>query len=309
MVTGRERRAPCRVIASVEGDRDTESMCAVLAEARTAGADGVKVTVGNQFSVQGGQLADWIDRLAREAGPLDLFVAPYDLAAVRSVSGLQFKAWKIDPPLITHLPLLEEVVKDERSVVAGIGGCTARELRDALEMFPNDTVLMHTVTFLSQSIDVRDVAHLAALRQYGRAVGYADAGNETAPALVAVALGASVIEKKLILDRRPEGIEREGLLPHELRSLVVRVRELEHVLAGNGARNPLADELDYIEEERVSIVASRAIHRGTALQRNMLKLGVRGHGLPPRFLTVVEGKRALYEIAEGTPVTFGLIEL
>jgi len=126
---------------------------------------------------------------------------------------------------------------------------------------------------------------------------------------MAVALGASLVEKPFVLNHAAEPARASGLTAPAFRAFVDQVRRLEAVLTGAGTRDPLPEELDLIEQDRVSIVASRSIPRGTTLSRDMLAFKAPGSGLSPRFLPVIEGQRTLYDLPEGAFLTFGVIEL
>ena len=302
----------CTLMATLHRSQCCDRTAAqrLLAEATELGVDAIKLVArGNPADGEPGDagLAD-IARLLESAGDLQVLIAPYDLDAFDRLSPLAFAGWKVDAPLLTHLPLLDRFADDSRSVIAAVGGCTKPELDDALRRLPPHAVLMHTLLG-ARGTDIADVAYMNALKQYRKRVGYADTASTIEGALVAVALGAAVIEKPLRVTRTADGSQpHEGLLPHEFRALVSRIRSVERVLDGDGTRDPAPEELDAIEQDRVTIVASRAIPRGTILDRGMLTFVARGPGLPPRLLSFVDGRRAIYDIPQGTPVTFGLIE-
>ena len=306
---------------------DVEIACQLIREARDAGADGIKIirrtsaspaAEAGRFGAPDGAFRaplhdpqvsiDAFVQLLDGATDVTILVAPYDVDAARQLMHARFGGWKIDPPMLTHLPLLEELVRDGRPIVAGVAGCTRTELDEAAACLPAKSVLVHTLP-AQNGADVLDIAHLVALRRYGHPIGYADGSADISAALIAVALGASLVEKPFILNH-VEGPARDtGLTARAFRAFVEQVRRLEDVLTGGGTRDPLPEELDLIEQDRVSIVASRSIPRGTTLSRDMLAFKAPGSGLSPRFLPVIEGQRTLYDIPEGAFLTFGVIEL
>ena len=124
---------------------------------------------------------------------------------------------------------------------------------------------------------------------------------------MAVALGAAVIEKRMTLDRTAAGPHhRVSLLPGELAELVGRIRELESRLGSARVPEPSPDALDDLEWHRVSIVAARAIEKGTVITRDMLALRPPSRGLSARFLSAVVGRRAVYDVGEDEFLTFGI---
>ena len=304
----------CLIIAALACDPcdDVERVRKLVVEARDAGADIVKLTgkISQSSSTDQGSLSvNDLKSIIKTTEGVEVLIAPYDLEVVRQLSSMDFRGWKIEPELLTHLLLLKEVASNRRFLVAGLAGCTRRELQEALVRLPQDVVLLHTLLHGESDIEVIDVAHMVALRNHGRRVGYADNGIGKNGALLAVTLGATVLEKPLTCTVSGSGSGKpKGLQPDEFRMFVESVRSLELVLASDGLRDPLPDELDTIDQDRVSIVASQIIPRGTVIHSNMLTFKTPGIGLAPRFLPVIEGHSALYDIPEGAFVTFGVID-
>jgi N-acetylneuraminate synthase/N,N'-diacetyllegionaminate synthase len=192
-----------------------------------------------------------------------------------------------------------------------VAGCSAREIAGLVDIVGARLTLLHEVAAPAPGASgVLDVAPLASLARFGRTVGYADGSLDQSPALMAVALGATVIEKRLTLDRTAAGPDhKHSLLPGELAELVARVRELEARLGAGRLPETAPDVLDELEWRRVSIVAACPIARGTTITGDMLALKAPARGLSPRFLGAVVGRPALYDIAEDEFITFGMVAL
>jgi N-acetylneuraminate synthase/N,N'-diacetyllegionaminate synthase len=335
---GDESLGPCRIVASIDGNHNGDPDLArrLIDAAREAGADGVKFqkrTVAlsavrqvlehpsDRFRTLGstyGKALERIDfpvevlaRLCEHAQGMGLLMAPQDVEACVQLSGLSFSAWQVDSPFAVHLPLLETLERSGRPVVVSIGGCTEREVGEVVRCFARRPLtLVHTLHTRPFAGGIVDVASLVALRRFGCSIGYADHCLDLSLSLAAVALGATLIEKPLTLDRAFPGPEHAGSLrPHELGELVSQVRRLEAVLGAGLFRDPSPEEMDNLEWGRVSIVAACPIPRGTRIRREMLTLKAPFRGLSPEFLGVLEGRRALYDIGEDEFLTFGMVEL
>jgi len=117
--------------------------------------------------------------------------------------------------------------------------------------------------------------------------------------VVAVTLGACLIEKHFTLSNRLPGPDHEfAVEPHELRALVQRVREAEQAL-GHGRKETLPEEEELRAFARRSIFAVRDIRPGEALTRDnvaVLRCGKLGFGLPPEALERVIGRTTVRAI-------------
>lgn len=331
-------RTRCRVVAAIDGNHngDPDVASRLIEAARAAGADAVKLekrTVAQtavrqvldrpaaQYAALGTTYRKALERvdlpvevlarLTRGAAPMETWIAAHDEESCGALKDVPFAAWKLEAPVAVHVPLLGALARDARPVVAAVAGCTEREVRGLVEAVGPRLTLLHAVTSpASGASGVLEVAGLASLAHFGCPVGYTDAALDAAPALMAVALGATVIEKRLTLDRTAAGPHhRSSLLPGELAELVTRVRELESRLGAARVPEPSPDALDDLEWHRVSIVATRPIAKGTAITPDMLALRAPSRGLSARFFDAVVGRRALYDIAEDDFITFGMVDL
>jgi sialic acid synthase SpsE len=328
----------CRIVAAIDGNHngDPDAAWRLIEAARAAGADGIKLEKRTVAQAAVRQVLDRpaaahaalgatyrkaleridlpveeIARLCKSAGELETWIAAHDEEACHALAPVPFSAWKIEAPLAVHGPLLAVVARDARPVVASVAGSGGREIATLADTFGARLTLIHEVAGPTAGAGgVLDVAPLASLIRFGRAVGYTDGSLDQTPALMAVALGATVIEKRLTLDRTAAGPDhRHSLLPGELAELVARVRELEARLAAERVPETAPEVLDDLEWRRVSIVAARPIARGTTITNDMLALKPPARGLSPRFLGTVVGRPALYDIAEDDFITFGMVDL
>lgn len=106
-----------------------------------------------------------------------------------------------------------------------------------------------------------------------------------------------MIEKHITLDRNLKGPDHPYALEvDEFASMVTEIRNLEAAL-GSPEKGPVERE----EEERVgarrSIYARVEIEVGTVIEYDMLKLVRHAHGLEPKDLDSVVGKKAGRDIA------------
>jgi N-acetylneuraminate synthase/N,N'-diacetyllegionaminate synthase len=142
---------------------------------------------------------------------------------------------------------------------------------------------------------------------FGVAVGLSDHSLGLTVSLAAVALGASVIEKHLTLDRAMTGPDhRASLEPAEFGALVREARVVAAAL-GDGVKRPVAAELPLRAVARKSVVAARPIAAGRTIAAEDLAIRRPGTGLPPAHLDRVVGRAARVAIPAETPITAELL--
>ena len=137
-------------------------------------------------------------------------------------------------------------------------------------------------------------------RTFGVSVGYSDHSLGIEIPVAAVALGASVIEKHLTLDRTLPGPDHKSSLePTEFGAMVQAIRNVEIAL-GDGIKRPSSSELKNIPIVRKSLVAAIPISKGETFTEDNLTLKRPGTGITPIRWNEIVGRSAVrdFEVDE-----------
>ncbi len=146
------------------------------------------------------------------------------------------------------------------------------------------------------------------IERYGVPCGLSDHSRDpvTAPS-VAVALGASVVEKHFTLHNRLPGADHPfALTPDELIQMVQAVRATESAL-GEREKNVEGVEVELAHFARRGLQAIREISRGEPLRLDenvgILRPGKHTLGLHPRYIEEMEGRPSLRTVHLGEGIT------
>ena len=256
---------------------------------------------------------DWhpaIFERARARG-VTLISTPFDVTAVELLESLDVPAYKIASFELTDLPLVAAVARRGKPMIMSTGLATLAEIdeavRTARQAGCDEIVLLHCVSSYPAPDEDSNLRTIPVLRQaFGVPIGLSDHTHGSAVSVAAVALGACVIEKHFTLARADGGPDSAfSLEPGEFAQLCRSVRQgwtaLGHVsfdLVGQERGNVMF---------RRSIFASRDIAEGEPLSAENVRIVRPGHGLEPRFLRTVLGRKARRAIARGEPVTWDVI--
>lgn len=253
-----------------------------------------------------------LQRVAAEAG-LAFFSTPFDETAVDFLESLHVPAYKIASFELVDTPLLDRVARTGKPVILSTGLASQSEIAEAVTTLRGagcrELVLLRCASaYPAQPADT----HLAAMRTladlFDVEVGLSDHTMDPAVAIAAVALGASVIEKHFILDRTLGGPDATfSLEPAELASLIRQLRVAETAIGADAAipGATTAERSNLVFRRSLFVVAD--IAAGEPFTPANVRALRPGHGLPPKHLRELMGRRAATRIARGTPLSWELI--
>jgi N-acetylneuraminate synthase/N,N'-diacetyllegionaminate synthase len=150
---------------------------------------------------------------------------------------------------------------------------------------------------------------MATMRQaFGVPTGLSDHTLGIHVPVAAAALGAAVIEKHYTLSRSLPGPDHPfAIEPGELTAMVRQIRDVEQALGDGRKGAPHPDEVEMHQKARRSLIAARAIPRGTRIEADMLTIKRPGFGIKPKYANQVVGRTARVDIEEDAVITWDLL--
>ena len=233
----------------------------------------------------------------------------FDIASVDMLVALGVNLFKIPSGEITNLPYLRHIGGLGGDVLLSTGMANLGEVEAALNVLeaagaPRDRItVLHCTTDYPANIDA---VNLRAMTSMGSAlgvkVGYSDHTEGIEISIAAVALGATVIEKHITLDRTLPGPDQKASIePHELRAMLSGIRNVERAL-GDGVKRVTPAEAHNIPIVRKSIVANAPILAGEAFTPLNIVAMRPGTGVSPMRWDEVVGRIAARDYSPGEPI-------
>ena len=235
---------------------------------------------------------------------IQFFSTGFDIESVDLLRSLGQDHFKIPSGEITNLPYLRHIGQLGQSVILSTGMATLGEIEAAIDVLEQAGTLRASMTVLhcnteypSPMADVNLRAMQSICEAFGVAVGYSDHTPGIEIPIAAVALGATVIEKHLTLDRNLPGPDHKASLePGEFAAMVRAIRNIELAL-GDGIKRPSPSEIKNKPIARKSLVAARAIRAGEPFTQENITAKRPGTGISPMRWDDVIGKAARRDFA------------
>jgi len=225
----------------------------------------------------------------------------------------------LDPPYIkvascdlNHAALLRMVAERGRKMIVSTGMAELSEIEravaDVTATGHDDIVLMHCVCSYPAELASMNLGFITTLRsEFGYPVGLSDHTETSLAAAMAIALGATWIEKHFTYDRTAEGFDHSfATEPDQLAAFVVDVRA-----AQCACRVPLekvgAAEAELKRRARRGVYAARAIPKGTTLAEADVIVRRPESDLDPNDLERLIGRNVRRDVRPYEALEWGLV--
>lgn len=248
---------------------------------------------------------------ARERGMI-AFSTPFDESAVEFLEQLDVPCYKIASFENVHLPLIRAAASTGKPLIISTGMASAEEIAEAVDAARGagckDLVLLKCTSTYPASPENTNLRTIPDLRErFACEVGLSDHTMGVGVAVAAVALGATVIEKHFTLARADGGVDSAfSLEPAELAELVEQSKRAWQAL-GTVSYGPTPGEVPSLQFRR-SIYVAEPMSAGEVFTTENLRIVRPGLGLAPKYYEEVLGRRITRDAAEGTALSWDLVE-
>jgi N,N'-diacetyllegionaminate synthase len=213
---------------------------------------------------------------------------PFDHTSIDLLKKLGLEIFKIPSGEITNLPYLRHIGSLARKVILSTGMSTLKEVGEALNILvesgmkkENISVLHANTMYPTPMEDVNLNVLQTIRREFDVAVGYSDHTLGIEVDIAAVAIGSTIIEKHLTLDKSMNGPDHKASLePKELKAMVAAIRNIEKAM-GSSVKIVTPSEKINKNIVRKSIVAKCIIKKGDRFSENNLTVKRPGTGISP----------------------------
>lgn len=250
----------------------------------------------------------WFKKLKKVADDegICFFSTAFDKTAVDFLEELGVPFHKIASFEIVDLPFIEYVGKTKKPVVMSTGMASFKEIKDAVNTAKSagtkDVVLLKCISGYPARPEEMNLRTILDMRKsFNCPVGLSDHTIGMSPAIVAVALGAVVIEKHFILSRRiktPDSFF--SIEPQELKELVKNVRTAERALGKIHYGLTNGEKKSRIFRRSIFVV--KDIKKGDLFTEDNIRSIRPAYGLSCKYINDILGKKAKKDIKKGVPL-------
>jgi len=226
---------------------------------------------------------------------IDFLCTPFENDSLNELLGLKVKIFKISSDNLNNFPFLNKVAKSKKPVILSTGMSNLKEVGEAFKIFKRNKVKIIILQCTSNYPSEINDANINVLKTFKRKfkvpVGYSDHTLGSLSSIVAVSLGAIVIEKHFTLSKKMRGLDHKASLePSEFKKFVNNLKKAK-IIMGSYEKFPSKNEKKNSAAARRSIVVTRNLKKNHKIKLNDVEIKRPGIGINPKYLTKIIGKK------------------
>lgn len=257
---------------------------------------------------------EWHRELMEYANELGIifFSTPFDKTAVDFLESLNVPAYKVASFEFLDIPLIEYIASKGKPIIMSTGIATLSDIEEAInacKRMDNDQIILLkcTSSYPAKPEDANLMTIPNMKETFDVEVGLSDHTLGITVPIVAVALGAKVIEKHFIFDKSIGGPDASFSLDEkEFRQMVEAVRDAEKSLG----------KVDYSMNESKkknrllgrSLFVVKDIKKGETFTEENIRSIRPGNGIPAKYIKEFLERKTTQDIKRGVPLKWDYLE-
>lgn len=236
---------------------------------------------------------------------ITFLASAFDPESADFLDQLDVPAFKVASADLTNLPLLDHLVGKGKPLILSTGMSRMEEVEVTVNFLKErgaEFALLHCNSTYPTAFEDVNLRFMERLRRFGVPVGYSGHERGIAISTVASALGATIIERHITLDRTMDGPDHASSLePQGFRKMVRDIRQVADSLGTGEEKFISRGEILNREVLGKSLVATRCIEPGEKITADMVAVKGPALGISPQRYPELIGRPATRQIAEDEP--------
>ena len=221
---------------------------------------------------------------------------PYDLKSIELLEKLNIKAYKVASTDLVDMILHERLIRTKKPIILSTGASDLSEIKKTVNFYKKKKYkklsLLHCVSNYPCSNESLNLNVIKTLRKtFKLPVGFSDHSEGPAAAQLAIALGATIIEKHFTLNNKSIGPDHKASdNPKNFSSYVTYLRNAE-IIIGSKIKRIQKEEKSIRKISRKSITLKQNVIKNQTLRMKDIIMKRPGIGLIGQEIKNVIGKK------------------
>jgi len=261
----------------------------------------------------------WIDEMKElknycDKVGIEFMSTPFDIESADFLDDMM-DVYKISSSDLTNKPFIEYICQFNKPIILSTGASSLHEIQEAvswIEKFGNPLSLLHCVLNYPTPDENANLGMILDLKQKfpDKIIGYSDhtLPKDMKVCEMATMLGSVIIEKHFTHDKTLPGNDHYHAMDKEDLKLYRTNLKRTFDILGSFKVKDLEDEEPARNNARRSLVAIKDIPKGKVIEQSDLTFKRPAHGVSPKFIGEVVGKKVINDINEDTVLQWSMFE-
>jgi N,N'-diacetyllegionaminate synthase len=258
---------------------------------------------------------EWFS-LKKHSEELDLVFlsSPFSIQAAEMLESINMEAWKIPSGEIFNLELINKIAQYEKPLLISTGLSKFGEISSVVDICKSKNLDFALFQCTSSYPNKLENVGINIMQEYeklfGCPVGLSDHSASIYPSLLAMSLGASLIEVHVTFDKKMFGPDVSSSIDFsELKIISEAAKEFHTILQNPVDKDSISESLSSIKNLFTkSIVLKNDTKKGTVLTKDMLIMKKPGYGLSFEMINSIIGRKLKKDIEKDTLLTMDDVE-
>jgi N,N'-diacetyllegionaminate synthase len=248
---------------------------------------------------------NWLKKIEMicKKNKIDLGFSVFDLKSLKLLEKIEYKFIKIASSDITDLNLMNQIKKRNKWTIISTGMASEHEVIKASKIFKNKNFsLLHCVSVYPTPIKSINLKRMLKLKKYCSSIGFSDHSIGVTASIMAINLGAKIIEKHFTNNKYQDGPDHIGSLDPVDLKCITDYRDNFNKVLGDGIFDPKKKEIAMRKFSRKSIFAKKKIKKNQNFNYNNVIVRRPGIGLGAEYITKIIEKKSKYNFNVGEKI-------
>ncbi len=244
---------------------------------------------------------------------IEFMSTPFDFESANFLNPMM-KAFKISSSDITNKPFIEHICGFNKPIILSTGASNLEEINDAVEWIKTYNIplaLLHCILNYPTNNKNANLGMIKGLQKAfpNHIIGYSDhtLPNNMKVCEIATLIGSVIIEKHFTHDKTLQGNDHyHAMDKNDLKLFNKNLDNLFDILGSFNVKAIASEEKSRLNARR-SIVAAKDIPKGKKIEKSDLTFKRPAHGISPKHIDLIIGKRAKRDIIEDEIIVKDLI--
>lgn len=225
---------------------------------------------------------------------IDFICTAFDFESLNLVKKLNLNAIKIASSDTTDIPLLSKIFELKKPVILSTGMSNEKEISKAIKAIKSKNIaILHCVSMYPCEYTNANLKRILALKKRFKnyTIGYSDHCKNFEATILALCLGAKVIEKHFTLNKKKVGLDHSlSADPRDLKIICDFAKSLQ-LMTGRSKINPSKQEKESRKFFRKGIYVNKKLNKNQIIKPENLIIRRPENKLKPEQYTKLLGKK------------------